>query len=154
MIKDRNGKDITEAEEIRKRWQRYTEELYKKGLNDPENQDGVVTHLELGILEYEVKWVLGSIILNKASGSDGISAELSKILKYDAVKVLHLVCQQIWKTRQWPQDWKISVFIPVPRREMPKNVQIIVLLHSFHMLMLKILQVWLQQYVNQELPDI
>ena len=127
MIKDRNGKDITEAEEIRKRWQRYTEELYKKGLNDPENQDGVVTHLELGILEYEVKWVLGSIILNKASGSDGISAELSKILKYDAVKVLHLVCQQIWKTRQWPQDWKISVFIPVPRREMPKNVQIIVL---------------------------
>ena len=154
MIKDRNGKDITEAEEIRKRWQRYTEELYKKGLNDPENQDGVVTHLELGILEYEVKWVLGSIILNKASGSDGISAELSKILKYDAVKVLHSVCQQIWKTRQWPQDWKISVFIPVPRREMPKNVQIIVLLHSFHMLMLKILQVWLQQYVNQELPDI
>ena len=154
MIKDRNGKDITEAEEIRKRWQRYTEELYKKGLNDPENQDGVVTHLELGILEYEVKWVLGSIILNKASGSDGISAELSKILKYDAVKVLHSVCQQIWKTRQWPQDWKISVFIPVPRREMPKNVQIIVLLHSLHMLMLKILQVRLQQYVNQELPDI
>ena len=148
MIKDRNGKDITEAEEIRKRWQRYTEELYKKGLNDPENQDGVVTHLELGILEYEVKWVLGSIILNKASGSDGISAELSKILKYDAVKVLHSVCQQIWKTRQWPQDWKISVFIPVPRREMPKNVQIIVLLHSLHMLMLKILQVRLQQYVN------
>ena len=96
----------------------------------------MVTHLELGILEYEVKWALGSITLNKASGSDGIPAELSKILKYDAVKVLHSVCQQIWKTRQWPQDWKISVFIPVPRREMPKNVQIIVLLHSFHMLLI------------------
>ena len=123
MIKDRNGKDITEAEEIRKRWQRYTEELYKKGLNDPENQDGVVTHLELGILEYEVKWVLGSIILNKASGSDGISAELSKILKYDAVKVLHSVCQQIWKTRQWPQDWKMSVFIPYQGKAVPKNAQ-------------------------------
>ena len=114
----------------------------------------MITHLEPDIVECEVKWALGSFVTKKASGLNGILAELFQILKDDAVKVLHSVCQQIWKTRQWPQDWKISVFIPVPRREMPKNVQIIVLLHSFHMLMLKILQVWLQQYVNQELPDI
>ena len=113
-VKDRNDKDLTEAEAIKKRWQKYTE-LYKKGLNDPDNHDGVVTHLELDILEYEVKWALGSITTNKASGGDGIPVELFQILK-DAVKVLHSICQQIWKTQQWPQDWKRSVFIPIPKK--------------------------------------
>ena len=98
-IKDRNGKDLTEAEEIKKRWQEYTE-VYKKGLNDPENHDGVVTHLEPDILECEVKWALGSITMNKTSGDDRIPAELFKILKDDAVKMLHSICQQIWKTQQ------------------------------------------------------
>ena len=100
--KDRNSKDLTEAEEIKKRWQEYTEELYKKGLRDPDNYNGVITYLEPDILEYEVKWALGSITTNKASGGDGISAELSKIVRDDAVKVLHSMCQQIWKTQQWP----------------------------------------------------
>ena len=103
-IKDRNGKDLTEAEEIKKRWQEYTE-VYKKGLNDPENHDGVVTHLEPDILECEVKWALGSITMNKVSGGDGITAELFQILKDDAVKVLLSICHQIWK-KEWPQDWK------------------------------------------------
>ena len=98
--KDRNSKDLTEAEEIKKRWQEYTEELYKKGLHDPDNHNGVITYLEPDILEYEVKWALGSITTNKASGGDGISAELSKIVRDDAVKVLHSMCQQIWKTQQ------------------------------------------------------
>ena len=100
--------DLTEAEDTKKRWQEYTEELYKKGLNGPDNHDGVVTHLELDILECEVKWALG--------GGDGIPAELFEILKDDAVKVLHSICQQIWKTQQWPQDWKRSVFIPNPKK--------------------------------------
>ena len=108
-IKDRNGMDLTEAEDIKKRWQEYTE-LYKKDLHDPDNHDGVITHLEPDILECEVKWALGSITENKASGSDGIPVELFQILKDDAVKVLHSICQQIWKTQQWPQDWKRSVF--------------------------------------------
>ena len=115
-IMDRNGKDLTETEEIKKRWQEYTEKLYKKDLNDPYNQGGVVTHLEPDILECEVKWALGSITMNKARGGDGIPAELFQILKDDAVKVLHSICQQIWKTQQWPQDWKRSVFIPVPKK--------------------------------------
>ena len=114
-IKDRNGKDLTEAEEIKKRWQEYTEELYKKGLNDLDNHDGVITHLEPDILECEVKRVLGSIIMNKASGGDGIPVELFQILKDDAI-VLHSICQQIWKTHQWPQDWTKSVFIPIPKK--------------------------------------
>ena len=114
-IKDRNGMDLTEAEELKKRWQEYTE-LYKKGLNDPDNHDGVVTHLELDILECEVKWALGSVTVNKDSGRDGIPAELLKILKDDAVKVLHSIYEQIWKIEQWPQDWKRSVFIPIPKR--------------------------------------
>ena len=101
MIKDRNGKDIIEAGEIKKRWQEYTEELYKTNLNGPDNHDGVVTHLELDILECEVKWALGSITVNKASRGDGIPVELFQILKDDAVKVLHSICQQIWKTQQW-----------------------------------------------------
>ena len=107
--------DLTEAEDIKKRWQEYTEELYKKDLNDPENHDGVITHLEPDILECEVKWALGSIITNEASGGDGIPAELLQILN-DAVKVLHSICQQIWKTQQWLQDWKRSVFIPIPKK--------------------------------------
>ena len=114
-IKDRNGMYLTEAKDIKKRWQEYTEELYKKDLYDPENHDGVITHLEPDILECEVKWTLGSINMNKASGGDGIPAELSKILKDDAVKVLHSIHKKIWKTQQWPQDWKRSVFIPIPK---------------------------------------
>ena len=115
-IKDRNGRDLTEAEDIKKRCQEYTEELYKKDLNDPYNCDGVITHLEPDILECEVKWALESIRMNKASGGDEIPVELFKILKDDAVKVLHSVCQQIWKTQQWPQDWKRSVFTPIPKK--------------------------------------
>ena len=121
-IKDRNGVDLTEAEETKKRWQQYIEELYKKNLHDPDNHDGVITHhhgvithLEPDILESEVRWALGSITTNKASG-DGIPVELFQILKDDAVKVLHSTCQQIWKTQQWPQDRKKSVFIPIPKK--------------------------------------
>ena len=110
-IKNRNDMDLTEVEDIKKRWQEYTEELYKKNLHDPDNHGGVITHLEPDILEYEVKWDLRSIPMNKASGSDGIPVELFQILKEDAVKVLYSICQQIWKTQQWPQDWKRSVFI-------------------------------------------
>ena len=105
-IKERNGMDLTEAEDIKKRWQEYTEELYKKDLHDPDNHDGVITDLEPDILECEVKWALGSITMNKASGGDGIPVKLFQILKDDAVKVLHSICQHIWKTQQWSQDWK------------------------------------------------
>ena len=115
-IKDRNGNDLIEVEEIKKRWKGYTEELYNKGPNDPGNHDGVVTHLEPDILECEVKWTLGSITTNKASGGDGISAELFQILIDDAVKVLYSICQQIWKTQQWPQDWKRPAFILIPKK--------------------------------------
>ena len=115
-IKDRNGMDLTEAEDIKKRWQEYTEELCKKDLHDPDNHDSVITHLEPDIPECEVKWALGSITTNKASGGDGIPVELFQSLKDDAVKVLHSICQQIWKTQQWPQDWKRSVFIPIPKK--------------------------------------
>ena len=108
--------DQIEAEDIKNRWQEYTAELYKKGLNDPDIHNGVITHLEPDNLEYEVSWVLGSITTNKASGGDGISAELFQILKDDAVKVLHSLCQQIWKTQQWSQNWKMSVFIPIPKK--------------------------------------
>ena len=119
LIKDRNGIDLTEAEDIKERWQEYTEELYKKELHDLDNHDGVITHLD--ILEYEVKWALGSITMNKASGGDGIPVELFQILKDYAVKVLHLICQQIWKTQQRPQDWKRSVFIPIPKKSNAKE---------------------------------
>jgi len=115
-IKDRNGMDVTKAEDIKKRWQEYMEELHKKELYDPENHDGVITHLEQNILECKVKWALGSITTNKASGGDGIPVELFQILEGDAVKVLHSICQHIWKTQQWPQDWKRSVFIPIPKK--------------------------------------
>ena len=124
---------LTEAEDIKKTWQEY-KELYKKDLNEPDNHNGVLTHLEPDILECEVKWALGSITMNKASGGDGIPAELFQILKDDAVKVPHSICQQIWKTQQWPQDWKRSVFIPIPKKAMPKNVQTIAQLHLSHML--------------------
>ena len=107
--------DLTEAEDIKKRWQEYTEKQYKKDLHDPDDHDGVITHLEPDTLECEVKWALGSITMNKASGGEGIPVELSQILK-DTVKVLQSICQQIWKTQQWPQDWKRSVFIPVPKK--------------------------------------
>ena len=116
MVKDRNGKDLKEAEKIKKRWQEYIEELYKKGLNNPDNHDGVVTHLELDIMECEVKWVTRSTTTKKAGGNDGIPVELFNILNDDAVKVLHSICQQIWKTQQWPQDGKMSVFIPIPKK--------------------------------------
>ena len=112
-IKDRNGMDVTEAEDIKKRWQEYTEEPCKKGLHDPDNHDSVITHLEPDILEHQIKWALGSITKKQASGGDGIPVELFQILKDDTVKVLHSIYQQIWKTQQWPQDWKRSVFIPV-----------------------------------------
>ena len=115
-IKDRNGRDLTEAEDIKKRWQEYTEELYKKVLHNQDNYDGVITHLGPDILECEVKWALESITMNKASGGDGIPVELFQILKDDSVKVLHSICQQIWKTQQWPQGWKRSVFIPIPKK--------------------------------------
>ena len=110
------GKDLTEAEDIKKRWQEYTEELYKKDLHDPDNHDGVITHLEPDILECKLKWALGSITTNKASRSDGILVGLFQILKDDVVKRLHSICQQIWRTQQWPQNRKKSVFIPIPKK--------------------------------------
>ena len=132
--------DITEVEDIMKRWQEYTEELYKKGLHDPDNHDCVITHLEPDILEYEVKWALGCITTNKASGGDGIPVELFQILKDDVVKVLHLICQQIWNTQQWPQDWKRSVFIPIPKKGNAKkcsNYHVIALISHASKVMLK-----------------
>ena len=132
-IKDRNGMDLTEAEDIKKRWQEYTE-LYKKDLHGPDNHDGVITHLKPDILECEVKWALGSITMNKASGGDEIPVELFQVLKDDAVKVLHSICQQIWKTQQWPQDWKRSVSIPIPKKGNTKNAQTTAKLQSSHLL--------------------
>ena len=114
-IKDRNSIDLTE-EEIKKRWQEHTEELYQKSLNDPDNHEAVITHPEPDILECEIKWALVGITMNKASGGDGIPPEVLKIVKNGAVKVLHSICQQIWKTQQWPQDWKRSVFTPIPKK--------------------------------------
>ena len=149
--------DLTEAEDIKKRWQEHTEELYKKDLNDPDNHNGVITHLKPDILECEVKWALESITTNKASGGDGIPAELFPILKDDAVKMLHSICQQIWKTQQCPQNWKRSVFIPIPKKGNAKECSIyytIVLISHTSKVTLKILQARLQQYVIRELPDI
>ena len=149
--------DLTEAEDIKKRWQEYTEELYKKELHDQDNHDGVLTHLEPDILGCEVKWALESITTNKASGGDGIPVELFQILKDDAVKVLLSICQQIRKTQQWPQDWKRSVFIPIPKKGNAKecsNYRTIALFSHASKVMLKILQARLQQYMNHELPDV
>jgi len=163
-IKDRNGIDLTEAEDIKKRWQDYTEELYKKDLHDQDNHDGVITHLEPDILECEVKWVLGSITINKASKGllngmllNGILVELFQVLKDDVVKVLHSICQQIWKTQQWPQNWKRTVFIPIPKKGNAKecsNYCTIALISHASKVMLKILQARLQWSVNGELPDV
>ena len=147
--------DLTEAEDIKKRWQEYTEELYKKIFTD--NHNGVLTHLEPDILECEVKWALGSISTNKARGGNGIPVELFQILKDDAVKALHSICQKIWKTQQWPQDWKRSVFIPIPKKGNAKecsNYRTIALISHASKAMLKILQARLQQYVNREFPDV
>ena len=157
LIKDRNGMDLTEAEDIKKRQQEYTEELYKKDLHDPDNHNGVITHLEPDILKCEVKWALGSITRNKASRGDGIPVELFQILKNDAVKVLQSICQQIRKTQQWPQDWKRSVFIPIPKKGNAKersDYRTIALISHASKVMLKILRARLQQYLNREIPDV
>ena len=149
-IKDRNGMDLKRAEDINKRWQEYTE-LYKKDLHVPDNHDGGITHLEPDILECEVKWAKGSNITNKASRGDGIPVELFQILIDDAVKVLHSICQQIWKTQKWPQDWKISVFVPIPKKGNAKecsSYRTNALISHASKITLKILQ------ANCELPDI
>ena len=156
-IKDRNGRDLTEAEDIKKAWQEYIEKLYKKDLHGPDNHDDMITHLETDILECEVKWALVSITTNKASGDDGILVELFQNLKDDAVKVPHSVCHQIRKIQQWPQDWKRSVFIPIPKKDNAKecsNYHKIALISHTSKIMLKILQARLQQYMNQALSDV
>ena len=129
-IMDRNGMDLIEAEDIKKRWQEYTEELYRKDLHGPINHNVMIIHLEPDILECEVKWALGSITINKVSEGDGIPVELFQILKDDAVKVLHSICQQIWKTQQWLQNWKSSVFIPIPKKAKQKNAQTTAQFHT------------------------
>ena len=157
LIRDRNCMDLTEAGDIKKKWQAYTEKLYKKDLHDPDNHDGVITHLEPDILECKVKWTLGSISTNKASGGEGISVELFQILKDAAAKVLHSICQQIWKTQQWPQNWKRSVFIPIPRNGNAKECSTyctIVVISHVNKIMLKILQVRIQHCMYQEIPDV
>ena len=149
--------DLTETEDIKKRWQEYTEELYKKDLHDLDNYDGKITHLEPDILECEVKWALERITKNKTSGSDEIPPEIFQILKDDAVKVLHSICQQIWKTQQWTQDWKMFVFISITKKSNAKecsNYHTIALISHASKVMLKILQARLQQYMNCELPDV
>ena len=156
-IKDRNGLDLTEAEDIKKRWQEYTE-LYEKDLHDPDNHDGVITHLEADILECEVKWALESITTNKASGGDGIPVELFQILKADAVKVLRSICQQILKAQQWLQVWERSVFIPIQfsfqgNAKECSNYHTIALISHASKIMLKIPQARLQQYMNHEILD-
>ena len=142
---------------IKKRWQECTEELYKKDLHDPDNHDGVITHLEPDILECEVKWALESITMNKASGGDGIPVELFQMLEDDAMKVLHSMCQQIWKSQQWPQDGKRSVFIPIPKKGNAKecsNYRTIPLISHASKVMFKIFQARLQRFINHELPDV
>ena len=142
-IKDRNGMDLTEAEDMKKRWQEYTEELYKTELYDTDNHNGVIIHLESDILECKVKWALGTITMNKASGGDGIPVERFRILKDDALKVLHSICEHIWKTQQWPQDWKRSFFIPIPKKGNAKecsNYRTIALISHASKVMLKTLQ--------------
>ena len=156
-ISCKDGHNEGQKQKILRRGGKNTQELQKKGLNDPDNHNGVITHLEPDILECEVKWALGSITIKKASGDDKIPAELLKILKDDAVKVLHSICQEIWKTQQRPQDWKRSVFIPIPKKgnakECSKQHTIALISHASKV-MLKILQARLQQYVNHELPDV
>ena len=147
--------DITEAEDIKKRWQEYTEELHKKYLHNPDNRFyDVITHLESDILAKEVKWALGCITMNKASGGDGIPVELFQILKDNAGKLLHSIYQQIWKIQQWPQDWKRSVFIPMPKKGNAKERSNYSLISHTSKVMLKILQARLQLYMNHELLDV
>jgi len=150
-IKDRNGMDLKKVYNIEKRWQEYTEELYKKDIHDPYNHNGVITHLEPGILYCVAQWTLGSITTNKASGGDGMPVELLRILKDDAVKVLHSICLQIWKTQQWPQNWKRSFFIPILKkgnsREDSSYCTIALTSHASKV-MLKILQLRLQECMN------
>ena len=149
--------DLTEAEDIKKRWQEYTEDLYKKELHDPDHHDGVITYLEPDILECEVKWAFGSITMNRASVGDGIPVELFEVLKDDAVKVLHSICQQIWETQQWPQDWKRSVFIQIPKKSIAKecsNYHTTALISHASKVMFKVLQARLHQYMKCELPDV
>ena len=149
--------DLREAEDIEKRWQEYIEELYKKDLHDPDKHDGVIINLETDILECKVKWDLGNITTNKASRGDGIPVELFQILKDNAVKVLHSLCQQIWKIQQWPQDWKRFAFIPIPKKGNAKecsNYCTIALISHASKVMLKILQARLQEYTNHELPNV
>ena len=146
-IKDINSMDLREAEDMQKIWQEYTEELYKKDLHDPDNLSGVNTHLEPDILECEIKWALGSITMNKASGSDGIPAKLFQILKGDAVKVLHSICQQIWKIQEWPKDWKRSIFILISKKGNAKqcsNYCTIAFISHARKVMVKILQAMLK----------
>ena len=156
LVKARNGMDLTEAEDTKKRWQEYTEELYKNNFHNPDNPNGVITHLEPDILECEVKWALGNITTNEVSGSDGIPVELSQILKDDAVKVLHSICQQIWKTQQGHRTGKGQFSFQSQRKAMPKNVQTTINAFISHAskVMLKIFQARLQQYMNCELLDV
>ena len=156
-IRDRNGMHLTEAKYIKKRWQEYTEELYKKDRHDPDNHVDVITHLEPDILECKLKWALGSITTNKTGRHDRIPFELFQILRYDAVKVLHSICQQFWKTQQRSQNWKRSVLIPIPKKDNEKecsNYRTIALITHTSKVMLKILQARLQHYVNRELSDV
>ena len=149
--------ELTEAEDIQRRWKQHTEELSKKDLHDPDNHNAVIIHLEPDILECEVKGALGTITVNKARRSNGIPVESFQILKDDAVKVLHSICQQIWKTQQWPQDWKWSVFIPIPKKGNAKdcsNYHTIALISHTSKIVLKILQARLLQYMNRELPNV
>ena len=147
-IKNRNGMDLTESEDVKKRWQEYTEELYKKDLHD---HDGVIMHLQLNIRDCKVNWALGTITMNKASGGDGIPVELFQILKANAIKELHSICQHIWKTQQQPQDWTRSVFIPIPMKgdaEEYSNYHTIAFISHVSKVILKILQTWFQQDMN------
>ena len=149
--------DLTEVEDIKKRWQEYTEKLYKKDLHNPDNHYGVLNHLEPDILECKVKCALESITSSKASGGDGIPVELFQILKDDAVKVMPSICQQIWKTHQWPQEWKTSVFISIPKKDNAKeclSYHTIVFISHASKVKLKILKARLLQYLKQELPDV
>ena len=154
---DKNGRDLVDAEEIKKRWKEYMEELYKKDPNELDNYDGVVSHPEPDILESKVKWALGNTSFNKASGCNGIPVELFKTLKDDAIKALHSICQQIWKTQQWPQDWKRLIFIPIPKEDSTKecsNHQTIALIALASKVMLKILHARLLYYANQEFSEV
>jgi len=155
-IKDRNSVDLMEKQKILRRGGKRTQNYTKKDLHDPDNHNGVITHLEPDILEFEVRWSLGSIPMNKASGGNGIPVELFQILKDDTVRVLHSISQQIWKTQQWPPDWKRSVFISIPKKGNAKeysNYHTIVLISHASKVMLKTLQARLQQYMSHELSD-